>query len=101
MPVATFAAIPPVSRDRLDREFVRPNGFDDELRAVLRIDGDTWGWLSLFRQQGRPPFDADDIGLVASLSEPLGEAVRDHARWSTGLATDAGRRGPGLMLFVP
>jgi DNA-binding CsgD family transcriptional regulator len=81
------------------REFLRPNGLSDELRAALRVDGDSWAWLSLYREEGRPAFDADDVTLIASLSEPLGEAVRDHARSVPESPAD-GERGPGLMLFA-
>jgi DNA-binding CsgD family transcriptional regulator len=83
------------------REFLRPNGLGDELRAALRVDGDTWAWLSLYREQGRPAFGTDDIELVASLSEPLAEAVRDHARVTRHPAVETVERGPGLMLFAP
>jgi DNA-binding CsgD family transcriptional regulator len=83
------------------REFLRPNGLDDELRAVLRVDGDAWAWLSLFREQGRPAFDPDEVDLVASLSGPLGEAVRDQARSALPLGVETADRGPGLMLFAP
>jgi DNA-binding CsgD family transcriptional regulator len=81
------------------REFMRPNGLEDELRAALRVDGDTWAWLSLYREQGRPAFDREEIELVASLSDPLGEVVRDHARAEAAHAATIDR-GPGLMLFA-
>jgi DNA-binding CsgD family transcriptional regulator len=82
------------------REFLRPNGLGDELRAALRVDGDAWAWLCLYREQGRPAFGSADVELVASLSEPLGEAVRDHARATPGPAAGSVQRGPGLMLFA-
>ena len=39
------------------RDLLRPNGFGDELRAVLRVDGRVWALCSLFRERGRPSFD--------------------------------------------
>jgi hypothetical protein len=83
------------------REFLQPNGIEDELRAALRAGGDTWAWLSLYRERGRPPFDAGEVELVATLSQPLGEAVRDQARERTVPTVEAPVRGPGLMLFAP
>jgi DNA-binding CsgD family transcriptional regulator len=86
------------------REFMRPNGFGDELRAVLRVDGGRWASIGLYRERGREAFAAGETELVASLSEPLAEAVREHARpvpgW-VGTDTDTGERGPGLLMFAP
>ena len=83
------------------RDFMRPNGFGDELRAVLRVDGGPWASIGLYRERGRQAFDAGDTELVAGLSQPLAEAVREHARPGTPQADDAGDRGPGLLLFAP
>jgi DNA-binding CsgD family transcriptional regulator len=82
------------------REFMRPNGYDDELRAVLRVDGRAWASIGLYREHGRPRFEAADVDLVADMSGPLGAAVRDHAR---PVAEDAPAdgRGPGVIQFAP
>lgn len=80
------------------REFLEPHGFGDELRAVLRVDGRPWASIALLRRTGAPPFDARETALVASLSEPLGEAVRDHAQHARPFL-GAPDRGPGLMVF--
>jgi DNA-binding CsgD family transcriptional regulator len=81
-------------------EYLRPNGFEDELRAVLRADGSAWASVVLFRERGRPPFDAREAELVASLSKPLAEAVREHARPAAPEPQPAGH-GPGLIVFSP
>jgi DNA-binding CsgD family transcriptional regulator len=78
------------------REFLRPHGYGDELRGVLRVDGNAWAAVTLFRSEG--PFDAAETELIASLSEPLGEAVRDHAQPAPPGAPPPDR-GPGLMVF--
>jgi DNA-binding CsgD family transcriptional regulator len=83
------------------REFLRPNGFDDELRAVARAGGSPWASISLYRGQGRPAFDAREIELVANLSRPLAEAMREHARPTTARPRRADDPGPGVMLFAP
>jgi hypothetical protein len=68
------------SRSARYRELLRPGGFGDELRAVLRVDGHAWASIALLRSAGSAAFDAHETALVASLSRPLAEAVRDHAR---------------------
>lgn len=83
------------------REILRPRGFDDELRAVTRADGMPWGALALLRARGMPAFDAHDVELVASLSEPLADAVRAHFRRPAPPSADVAPRGRGLMLFAP
>jgi DNA-binding CsgD family transcriptional regulator len=83
------------------RDFVRPHGFDDELRAVLRAGGEPWASVCLLREPGRPAFDATEASLVASLSEPLGEAIRVHARAGDQPPAVTSDPGPGLMVFAP
>jgi DNA-binding CsgD family transcriptional regulator len=82
------------------RDFLRPHGFDDELRAVLRVDGAAWGLVGLYRERGRPPFEAAETDLLAGLSAPLAAAVRDHARRDAPAGGGA-LPGPGLMVFSP
>jgi DNA-binding CsgD family transcriptional regulator len=82
------------------RTFLRPLGFDDELRAVLRVGDVPWGTVTLLRSQGQPAFTASEAALVASLSDPLGEAVRarshdDAALDGAAVAADQ----PGLFVF--
>jgi DNA-binding CsgD family transcriptional regulator len=68
---------------------------------VLRVDGSGWASVGLYREQGRPAFDAGEAELVASLSAPLAAAVREHARRTGRPAGAAEVRGPGLMVFAP
>jgi DNA-binding CsgD family transcriptional regulator len=78
------------------RDLVRPTGYADELRGVVRADGRPWALMALFREHGA--FEPSESELVASALEPLGPAVREHARHTSGCT---GVRGPGLMLFAP
>lgn len=66
---------------------------------MLRVDGRAWALCSLFRATGRPAFDADESALVAGLSEPLGEALRDLTRPPSNRDPRTTDAGPGLMLF--
>lgn len=72
------------------RRFLRPLGFDDELRAVLRVGGAPWGTITLWRREGRPHFTPRETAVLAALSAPIGEALRRHARPSEAL---------GVLLF--
>jgi hypothetical protein len=63
-------------RSQRYRRFVRPLGFHDELRAVLRAGCTPWGALTLWRRPGRPAFSARETDLIVGLSEPIGEALR-------------------------
>jgi DNA-binding CsgD family transcriptional regulator len=99
-PVATLRR---ATRDRPARsgryrEVVRPVGFGDELRAVLRVDGSPWAYVNLWRHEGAAAFDAADAALVAGLTTPLAEAVRNQAQ---APARPADPREPGLMLYGP
>jgi DNA-binding CsgD family transcriptional regulator len=81
------------------RTFVRPSGFDDELRSVFRVGENPWGYIVLFRREGRPAFSRLETRVVASLSEPLGEALAGHARPPMAVDSDGENDGPGFMLF--
>jgi DNA-binding CsgD family transcriptional regulator len=81
------------------REFLDPLGFSDELRAVLRVADSPWGAINLFRRRGQNPFTRQETGLVASLSAPLGEALRARARPADFLGEPVRGGLPGLLLF--
>lgn len=61
------------------RRFLRPLGFIDELRTVLRVGDAPWGTVTLWRREGTRPFSAAETDIVAGLSAPIGEALRRHA----------------------
>ena len=65
-----------LDRSRRHRELRGPNGFGDELRAVLVRDGTLWGALTLGRASDREPFTPAEVALVASVSRHLAEGVR-------------------------
>jgi DNA-binding CsgD family transcriptional regulator len=79
------------------RDFLQPQGYDDELRVVFRAAGKSWGVGGLFREPGRAPFDAQDVALMEAVSPIVASALRTHA------ALTAPKPGfthaPGLMLF--
>jgi DNA-binding CsgD family transcriptional regulator len=79
------------------RRFLRPHGFADELRAVLRVGGAPWAAVTLWRRAELGPFSSSEVDLVASLSAPLGDALRLSLRPGTGGPVPQGT--PGLLSF--
>jgi DNA-binding CsgD family transcriptional regulator len=80
------------------REFLQPQGYGDELRAVLRTGTSVWGTLSLFRDQYAAPFTPQQAAFVASVSAPLAESLK--ARLITeGSPGRAEPGGPGVLMF--
>ncbi|UCM87709.1 helix-turn-helix domain-containing protein [Streptomyces marincola] len=87
------------ARSTLYQDFMKPRGFGDELRAVLRIGGRPHGHISLFRNRGRPAFGADETRLIAGLLSPLARALRSFAEPPVAHPLPDAPGGPGLMLF--
>jgi DNA-binding CsgD family transcriptional regulator len=91
------AAIDPRRSPRF-RRFLQPFGFSDELRGVLRVGDAPWATVTLWRREGRAAFSRAETDLVASLSAPLGEALRRQVR--TGSATvNSPLERPGVFVF--
>ncbi|OLT00940.1 hypothetical protein BJF90_06335 [Pseudonocardia sp. CNS-004] len=94
--------VPQVAADGLAlyEKFMRPRALEDELRAVMRVDGRPWGMLSLFRARGRRSFDNDDTALLGRLSGPLAQRLRSYAQ-PPSPSTAGSTTGPGLLVFDP
>jgi len=82
------------------REFLRPEGYGDELRVAFRVGKSAWGVAALMRGAGRPPFSHKEIGLVTALAAPVGTALR-RATLDRSAVTLPAPTAPGLMLFDP
>jgi DNA-binding CsgD family transcriptional regulator len=96
---ALRATIPVLEQSGRYRRFLRPLGFDDELRAVLRVGNAPWGTVTLWRREGSSPFTSEEVALLADLSAPLGEALRGHARPTDEAGGLPDHDRPGLLLF--
>jgi DNA-binding CsgD family transcriptional regulator len=85
------------------REFLRPQGYEDELRAALRINGNTWGLVDLYRDRARGPFTSVDVRAVRSVVPAIAAALRRLAARTPvradGAADDVAADGPGTALF--
>ncbi|KQX33159.1 LuxR family transcriptional regulator [Streptomyces sp. Root63] len=88
------------ARSTLYQTFMRPRGFQDELRAVLRAGGRPQGHISLFRAEARAAFDDAETQLIASVLTPLAKQLRSFAEPAPQPLPDA-PHGPGLLLFDP
>jgi DNA-binding CsgD family transcriptional regulator len=79
------------------RDFLQPQGYDDELRVVFRSGGKSWGVGGLFREPGRAGFDAQDVAIMEAVSPIVAAGFRTHAAL---MAPQPGfAHAPGLMLF--
>jgi DNA-binding CsgD family transcriptional regulator len=86
------------TRSQRFRELHADLGFGDELRAVFRSGGSTWGVVTLFRDQEQPSFSAADEKLVNDLSVPITEAFR-RAAFMRAAAAPESPEAPGLLVF--
>ncbi|MFD8565462.1 LuxR C-terminal-related transcriptional regulator [Streptomyces sp. NPDC059639] len=77
-------------------------GSDQELRVTLRTSADeTWGALSLYREEGRPPFDADARAVLRGIAPVVALAVRRMllSNASDADAHDTDEDAPGLVIL--
>ena len=80
------------------REFLAPQGYGDELRAVFRLGDATWGVVDLFREQGRTPFTPADVALVQRIGPAVAAALRALVM-TARVSEQAMGDGPGTALF--
>jgi DNA-binding CsgD family transcriptional regulator len=80
-------------------EFCRPSGFDDELRVVCSDSTGTWGALNLFRESGRPYFDALEVGFLASLAPLVAEGLRRAVMLGDRASGD--QHATGIVVLAP
>lgn len=79
------------------RDFLQPQGYDDELRAVFRTGDRSWGVAALMRELGRTPFDATEVAVLSAVSGIMARALRTHAALTNREPSCCNT--PGLMLF--
>jgi len=57
------------------RDIFRPLGLGDEMRAVLRTDGECWGYLCMHRE-GPNGFSVEEAGFVELIAPHLADGLR-------------------------
>jgi DNA-binding CsgD family transcriptional regulator len=87
----------PSKSDRY-RDIFAPMGLHDELRAVLRVRGVSWGYLCLHREAAQAIFSPEEARFVQRLAPHLAEGMRTGLlRQACELADSA--EGPGLVIL--
>jgi DNA-binding CsgD family transcriptional regulator len=79
------------------RDFLVPQGYDDEVRIAFRTGRTTWAVGALYREKGRAAFGADELRVLASISQPVGVALRTRSVLHSPVSWSAS--APGVMLF--
>ncbi len=78
-------------------EILRPQGFQSELRILLRDGGRVWGALTLFREDRRRSFGDAEVSTAAQVCAPLARAVRYHP--TRRFSAVPGPLPPGVILM--
>src|SRR5262249_33850890 len=81
------------------REFLDPQGYGDELRAVFRIGESTWGIVDLFRDRAREPFSSRDLEIIRAATPAIAGALRRLATTDSATPGPVAGDGPGTALF--
>jgi DNA-binding CsgD family transcriptional regulator len=90
-----------LDRSLRHRELRRPNGFGDELRAVLTDPTGAWGALTLLRGDDTAPFSAAELTLIRSVAGGLAEGVRRAILLrALPAAGDQHQDVPGIVLLA-
>ena len=80
-------------------EFLNPGYcFGQELRAMARSDGATWGALCLFREDGGSPFSAAELDFVGSIAESFAIGVRTALVAGTATRGAVAHHGPSVLI---
>jgi DNA-binding CsgD family transcriptional regulator len=79
------------------RDFMRPQGYEDELRAVFQSGASTWGVVGLYRDSATQPFDHDDVAVIKGISGIVADAFRHHARAANPWLGQSS--APGLLML--
>jgi DNA-binding CsgD family transcriptional regulator len=85
---------------RSDRycDIFAPLGLQDELRAVLRVQGVCWGYVCLHREAAQATFSHDEAHLIQRLAPYLADGIR-MGLLRQDCQLDAAADGPGLVIL--
>jgi DNA-binding CsgD family transcriptional regulator len=100
--VATLSDATGGELDRSDRhrEIMGPNGFGDELRAVL-VDDFTWGALVLVRGSDSRPFSPAEAAVMAEVTRYLAEGLRRAVLLDADASAPADDEDAGVVVLAP
>lgn len=80
------------------RDVFQPLGFGDELRAVFRVGGASWGYMCLHREAGTP-FSRQEVAYVHKLAPRVAEGIRAGILIASAELASVGD-SPGLVLVA-
>jgi|tagenome__1003787_1003787.scaffolds.fasta_scaffold20884176_2 DNA-binding CsgD family transcriptional regulator len=78
------------------RELLAPWGIPHELRAAVRERGTTWGFIHLYRGDGRRDFDADEAAVVERATRAIAPVLRAAV---VGRAQVPAAQAPALVIL--
>ncbi|MFN8518355.1 MAG: helix-turn-helix transcriptional regulator [Chloroflexota bacterium] len=78
-------------------DFLAPFGLPHELRTALVTRGRAWGGVIFHRTADTGDFRPEDAELMAKLSRPIADALRNSVRFDA--ARRAGPHAPGLLVL--
>jgi DNA-binding CsgD family transcriptional regulator len=80
------------------RDILTPMGFGNELRAVLRVQGVSWGLMCLHRERDSSGFTAADVAILTQLMPHLAVGLRT-ALLRNDMEAASRADGPGIVLL--
>ena len=79
-------------------EVLRPVGIGDEAIVACRDAFGCWGWIKAYRDGAEPPFDQQDLELLARVGPGLGAALRRSLTLDSR-SSAAAPSPPGVILL--
>ena len=80
------------------RDILAPMGFGNEVRAVLRVAGVSWGLMCLHRERHASGFTAADVATLTQIMPHLAVGLR-NALLRNDMEVAPREEGPGLVLL--
>jgi DNA-binding CsgD family transcriptional regulator len=80
------------------RDILTPMGFGNEVRAVLRVEGVSWGLMCLHRERDSSGFTATDVATLAQLMPHVAVGLRT-ALLRNDMEVAPREDGPGIVLL--
>ena len=81
------------------KNILQPSGYEDELRAVLMVDGTCWGYLTLFRHTGCSWFTKEDCTLIKEIVPEMARALRNYYLNVPSSAPEGIDTDPGILVL--
>jgi DNA-binding CsgD family transcriptional regulator len=81
------------------REVSGPAGLDYELRSVFTSNRELWGAINLWRERGRPDFDAREVAFLGRVAPHLGAGLRAAVLTSQASLVQEVEGVPGVLVL--